>query len=1119
MTHPPAHPRYPRLFAALVGGLTLLVAACGDAKDKDKAARARGGRQLDFEAATVDKKADKKVDKSVDKLSDKMAEKDGRMDDPRRLDRPAAPAGVVNAPPTDAAPVRDTIGGTGKYLSEKDGRPAKGGFRDRDGAIPGLDRPKIAVGPGSTLPKPAAPKVWKRDAARPTVARVYVGDSNSLELVSMHVSVHVEGPRARTVVDHVFRNPHDKQLEGTFEYPVPAGASPSYYAMFLGATRQAQPQMFKPNSNGTPLPLPETLTPAQLARAVDASDWGKLQEARLIAPDKALEAYEEVVRGKVDPALLEYASGNTFRGRVFPIAARGYNRVLIAYEETIPVSAGRLVYRFALPTSKVHEVRFSLEASTKEVDSPTFEPAEARKETNDDRVRFTHTWADDAPKGEVTFSATPKTPTIQVTTGRHGDKGPNFVYARLRPALPAVPKEEPFAKHAVFLLDTSLSEHSDRFGVSMKLLKTILETDTGIEKFNIVAFNAGAAWVAPKGWMSNTKEGRDKALSLLDGVVLEGATDLSAALDKLVNPGFDLDAKTPLACFVLSDGHLTWGRTEVPPLVARFRRECTNPLRFFCYRTGLGQENAELFDALTRDGGGVFQCYGEAEVPAAARAHRRQCLVVDRVAFADDAGAKEVIVGGRRSAVYPDGELVVVGQLPKAGKTSIRVTGSFQGQKFDQTYPIDVRADGELAARAWGEVAVASLLSLNDPWMQDLVTAYCQEFNVASRAASYLVLENDAEYKRLKVDDEKGKTLSNDLGKYLDDAWVTLAKDTSSKQAVGKLLFQIDGRTKVLSGAGGDQVKRLLGLLSEADCVLPEAIVVPGAILLAKDANKTYLQDRDKDRRAVGPYLTESQRRASADDIDGAVRVLSSVIEEHPSRGDALRLVGYRLMDLRKPALAAKLFGQVLRGRPFEPHSFRDLARSLEEAGQFPLSALCYEAVLAGTWHNRFGDALKAVTREDYARVLAAGLSAGQLPQEQAAFFRDRLNKLGSTQPADLRVTITWNTDATDVDLHVLEPDRTRVMYSTPKSRSGGELSQDQTQGYGPERYQIRKAPKGEFTILVHNFRRNPNLLGGETHVNVTITRFAGTDQEKVMRRTVILSRDGEMVEVAKMRY
>ena len=50
----------------------------------------------------------------------------------------------------------------------------------------------------------------------------------------MRVTVTIEGPRARTVVDHVFRNPHDKQLEGTIEYPLPASASPCYYALEPG---------------------------------------------------------------------------------------------------------------------------------------------------------------------------------------------------------------------------------------------------------------------------------------------------------------------------------------------------------------------------------------------------------------------------------------------------------------------------------------------------------------------------------------------------------------------------------------------------------------------------------------------------------------------------------------------------------------------------------------------------------------------------------------------------------------------------------------------------------------------------------------------------------------------
>lgn len=40
-----------------------------------------------------------------------------------------------------------------------------------------------------------APQVWHRDQKRPTVARVYVGNQNSLELVSLQVSVKIEGPR------------------------------------------------------------------------------------------------------------------------------------------------------------------------------------------------------------------------------------------------------------------------------------------------------------------------------------------------------------------------------------------------------------------------------------------------------------------------------------------------------------------------------------------------------------------------------------------------------------------------------------------------------------------------------------------------------------------------------------------------------------------------------------------------------------------------------------------------------------------------------------------------------------------------------------------------------------
>jgi hypothetical protein len=218
----------------------LVAVGCGDSMPKDmkkdgRRAEAKGGpRELDFEAGegrrrdTEKKDTEKKDTERKDGRSDygrrdtekKDTEKKdgggggGRVPIPREKKKDGAKGGRA-----DGRPEQDTMGGTANGT----GTP---------------DKPKKPV-------PPKTPTVWKKDASRPTVARVYVGDGNSLELVSLHVSVQVEGARARTLVDHVFRNPHDRRLEGQFEYPLPAGASPSYFAMFLGASRDNAPPRFR----------------------------------------------------------------------------------------------------------------------------------------------------------------------------------------------------------------------------------------------------------------------------------------------------------------------------------------------------------------------------------------------------------------------------------------------------------------------------------------------------------------------------------------------------------------------------------------------------------------------------------------------------------------------------------------------------------------------------------------------------------------------------------------------------------------------------------------------------------------------------------------------------------
>src|SRR5205823_4050275 len=142
-------------------------------------------------------------------------------------------------------------------------------------------------------------------------------------------------------------------------------------------------------------------------------------------------------------------------------------------------------------------------------------------------VSYTRTWKEQGPGGDVVFAFVPPRPQAQIISGRQGESGPLYLYARIRPELP-VEHAKPFAERAVFLLDTSLSEHPDRFEVSMKLLRKILESDAALKKFNILTFNVGAQWLDPSGWIENTPLNRLKVFDRLNGIVLEGATDVSA---------------------------------------------------------------------------------------------------------------------------------------------------------------------------------------------------------------------------------------------------------------------------------------------------------------------------------------------------------------------------------------------------------------------------------------------------------------------------------------------------------------------------------------------------------------------------------------------------------------
>ena len=102
------------------------------------------------------------------------------------------------------------------------------------------------------------------------------------------VTVTIDNQVATTKIDQVFVNESPYDVEGTYIFPLPEDAAISDFAMYVDGQRLS-------------------------AEVLDAD------EARTI--------YEDIVRQRRDPAILEYIGRNAFRARIYPIPAHSEKRV------------------------------------------------------------------------------------------------------------------------------------------------------------------------------------------------------------------------------------------------------------------------------------------------------------------------------------------------------------------------------------------------------------------------------------------------------------------------------------------------------------------------------------------------------------------------------------------------------------------------------------------------------------------------------------------------------------------------------------------------------------------------------------------------------------------------
>ncbi len=283
------------------------------------------------------------------------------------------------------------------------------------------------------------------------------------------------------------------------------------------------------------------------------------------------------------------------------------------------------------------------------------------------------------------------------------------------------------------------------------------------------------------------------------------------------------------------------------------------------------------------------------------------------------------------------------------------------------------------------------------------------------------------------------------------------------------------------------------------------------------DPYSAYLAIRGEYDRSPSFYLECAEFFKAKGEMVKAVRVLSNLAEMDLEAPQVLRVLGYRLLQYDNPAESVPVFEVVLKQRPEEPQSYRDLAIALTRRAEVSADTAkddysraldLYQTLIWGrdyeNWDGRFGD-VELFALEESNAMLEAAKKAGvtKIPLDKE-FIRP--------VDVDVRIVMTWSADNTDIDLHVIEPSGEKVFYGHKLSVAGGMISRDFTGGYGPEEYMIHNAPKGKYKIKAHYYASHAVELLGAVTVQADVYTNFGRPNQKRQSLTFPLKEDGKDV-------
>jgi Ca-activated chloride channel homolog len=970
-------------------------------------------------------------------------------------------------------------------------------------------------------------------AARPLVApvpppihwsgpQVRVSDSAArpIELRDLRINTQIIGTQVRTQIDFRLANPNDRVLEGELQFPLLDGQIVTGFALDIN---------------------------------------GQLRDAVPVPKERGQEIFEDIRRRRVDPALLEVTAGNQYKLRVYPVPARGERRVVLVVTESLSATRDRATWRLPLIFANTMD-RLRVDVHVAGVRSD-----DVRVERGGDDVQRATTaniaanaahlsverkqWRAETPANAWLQLSIPITARERTLVGQ--TNGTRYFAADIPLVDDPVRRTDP--KHIALIWDASASAAKQQriFAVLDAYFKS-LRASTRV-----------SLWVV----RNKIDPARDFAVSNTDWTALANALraepfDGSSNFDELPLP------KSVDLTILVSDGLTTDGKREIgyrhsAPLIALNGALAADVSRL----TRLAEKNRgryidatagsanDVAIAMWRDGWRIvaMQSFNAKRLVAPTLNVRNAQLQI--AGIADELPATVQIQlthptrGGREMTV----------KIENVGRDAQSNAGAWPGQLWgtwqqaalaDEPY-VNATAIQKISADHGIVGANSSLIVLETaqdyaqyelpapPELRTEVTTLRARAQAAQRVTQQAHLENVVRQFGERSN-WYARTFPKDAPAKKESA---RQKSTVSGAAVGASapsgIFREEARAQTAAAppppAAAAPVAAARSATADSmrrESVTDNSVIEPGKQqvttasiqLKAWSSDATYLRRlrdaKDADVYRVYLDLREEHVDSSAFVLDVAshliergqtaygLRVLSNLSEMNLENRQLLRLYGYRLLEAKQYATAIPVFDRVVLLAPNEPQSWRDLGLAYAENKQMQQASDALWETVSRPWHPRFAGVNMIALAELNALIAKA-------PKDINTSRID--SRLIGNMPLDLRVVMAWDTDDTDIDLWVTDPNGEKSSYSNRLSYQGAAMSPDATGGYGPEEFALRNAKSGNYVIDAEFFGQRQQVLSAGTTVMVRVTTAFGTPQSRDQWLTLRLTKGKETARIGNV--